>query len=118
MKYLLALEQDGEGCGYMIGCGETSIEFEADNDEQAMVKAKELWIGDNDYDPEREPYCCWMHGEDTGTARATLCRVVQECPHEEWAEEVDAAIEAYERKEEQAADLAELERLKRKLGES
>lgn len=40
MKYLLYLKQNGEGCDYTIGCGETLIEIKAAYDNDAIDVAK------------------------------------------------------------------------------
>ena len=57
MKYYAYLRQNGEGCGYMIGCGETLIEFEAENDDEARIKLSEIITGNDDeggYTDEQE----------------------------------------------------------------
>jgi hypothetical protein len=42
MRYYAYLKQLGEGCDYSIGCAQTLIKFEANNDEEAKKKLEEI----------------------------------------------------------------------------
>ena len=42
MKYKAYLKQDGEGCDYTIGCGQTIVELQANNKEEAKEKLTQL----------------------------------------------------------------------------
>ena len=41
-KYKAYLKQDGEGCDYTIGCGQTLIDIEAENIKDAKIQLKEI----------------------------------------------------------------------------
>ncbi len=41
MKFKLYLKQKGEGCDYMIGCGERMIDLKAETKEAAVKEAKQ-----------------------------------------------------------------------------
>lgn len=42
MTYYAYLKQKGDGCDYTIGCGNTLIDFEADSDNEAKEKLKQI----------------------------------------------------------------------------
>lgn len=44
MKYYAWLKQRGEGCDYTIGCGSTLVTIDANGDDEAREKLKELII--------------------------------------------------------------------------
>ncbi len=52
MRYYAYLKQKGEGCDYTIGCGNTLVTVDADNDEDARTKLGELI--EEEYTGERE----------------------------------------------------------------
>jgi hypothetical protein len=80
-----------------------------------MRKARRIWMNLDEYEEyEDEPMYSYYHNDDTGTASCTLVRVVADCPYDEWAKEVDASREAYDRAEKEQKERAELERLKEK----
>lgn len=45
MRYIAHVVQEGEGCDYMISCGETVWELEAENENEALIELKERIIG-------------------------------------------------------------------------
>ncbi len=103
-RYALYLKQDGEGCDYTVGCGAALIPLKATEREAACAEA-EMQIAD------------LTHSECTFT-RALLI----DMHHVEEASPLIKRVEARRAeaaaKRTQDAKRAELERLKRELGES
>jgi hypothetical protein len=103
MRYILVMQQYGEGCDYTIGCGIKYRIMTARTFEEAQLAAKK-------YIQEGYPV-----GEDIELARAYLSTLVgDELPLNEWYDEMRKEnIEAKEQ-EIKKQELAELERLKAK----
>ena len=73
MNYVLIAKQKGIGCDCTIGCGISYHEFEAEDDVDAVAKAKERWDAytANEYELE------YM----------MVCEVAYKCPINEWEAE-------------------------------
>ena len=52
-KYKVYLKQDGEGCDYTIGCGQTVITIEAENIKKATIQLKEIIADEYNHDEAR-----------------------------------------------------------------
>lgn len=98
-KYYLWMKQTGEGCDYMIGCGQVLVSLDADSDNQEEMKREIL---------ETFSY----YGSDMQDAKV-VSFVLDAMPiyrkrKEEWKK--------VQEQSDREAKLAELERLKKELG--
>ena len=98
-KYFLWMKQRGEGCDYTIACGERLVPLEATTLRTAIMEAKEEFRG-------------W--GADT-LKDATILSLEEECGH--LLEIVQKEDEEAQLEEEIAEKRAQLEQLKRELGD-
>lgn len=112
LKYVVIMKQKGDGCDYTIGCGINFEIFEAENAGDAMMKAKELWLGD-DYEPEEGGP---LYSGDYELAYMHLCRFVTGCPIGEWMGEINKEERALRKAEEEVQERAEYDRLRQKYG--
>lgn len=102
MKYYAYLTQEGEGCDYTIGCGNTLITLNAENDKAAKEKLKEIIIEDYSHDPILENVILFKETIDFDLKSVY--------------DEVKSKKEAEKKSRQHIKDMEEFERLKRKLG--
>lgn len=103
-KYLLVMEQKGEGCDYTIGCGTRAREIEAVDREDALRQARAIVT-------ELAPA-----GGDVELERALLAEGPLELPVEGWRRLAEAEQRARAAAEREAHERATYERLARKYG--
>jgi len=53
MKYIAVLKQEADGCDYTIGCGNTTVQFEAETSVEAANKLKEIIKANYNHDETR-----------------------------------------------------------------
>jgi len=105
MKFILIMEQDGEGCDYTIGCGKQFETIEADTVEEAKAKVPEIL----DY------YGC-LSCDEKELEKLILTSNPIELPYEEWLQARQDKEAAEEQRAVDAKEKAEYERLKAKHG--
>lgn len=103
MKYYAYLKQHGEGCDYTIGCGNTLITIEADNDDDARVKLSEE-ISENYYGEQE------LEG-------VKLFKELIDFDMESVYSDMKASKEESKNKMQHIKDMEDFERLKKKLGQ-
>lgn len=103
MKYYAYLKQEGEGCDYTIGCGNTLITLNAENDKNAKEKLKEIII---EQYSERESML----------EKAILFKETIDFDLKSVYDEVESKKEAEKKSRQHIKDMEEFERLKKKLG--
>ena len=115
MRYIAHVVQEGESCDYMISCGETVWELEAENENAALIELKQRIIGvwDAAFNVYEDGY--WNEDE---LERVTLFEVNKEIslPIKEWYR----AARKYEKnqiaaKTQEDKERKEYERLKAKF---
>lgn len=74
MNYLLVMEQVDRGCDRTLACGISTFEIYAENDVEALTKAREYW-GENR---------SLRLGGEYDLRKMLLCEVAHECPIKEW----------------------------------
>ena len=107
MKYLLIMEQDGEGCDYTIGCGVKQVIFEVDSDAEAIQRTRQLLIH--------------YLGDLASLREARLFPMfpLLALPIEEWRIEEQQKRAEHQKKVNEAYEKSEYQRLKAKFeGES
>lgn len=114
MRYLIIQEQANEGCDYSIGCGISISTIEADSPEEAFNKMVE----GTDWDREEG---CWKYNAPGGEGELADIWVVPapELNDHLWPKHIEKMNKFWSDKaqdEKEAAELAEYERLKAKLG--
>lgn len=103
MKYYAYLKQEGEGCDYTIGCGNTLITLNAENDKNAKEKLKEIII---EQYSERESML----------EKAILFKETIDFDLKSVYDDVKSKKEDEKKSRQHIKDMEEFERLKRKLG--
>lgn len=103
--FIAYLNQGDGGCDHTIGCAQEMVVLKSDDKESALAELKELI---------EEGY---MHDQEL--SEATLYEVVEktEIPIDDWYGEIEGENEKREAEKQERKDEAELERLKKKLGE-
>lgn len=103
MKYYAYLKQEGEGCDYTIGCGNTLITLNAENDKNAKEKLKEIII---------EQYS----GRESMLEKAILFKETIDFDLKSVYDELKSKKESEKTKRQHIKDMEDFERLKKKLG--
>lgn len=101
MKYYAYLKQKGEGCDYTIGCGNTLIDIEAKNDDEARAKLSEII---------KEEYI-----DDTTLSKVILLKGEIQFDLGKVYSELRQERDTENSKRQHIKDMAEFERLKNKL---
>ena len=117
-QYAVVMVESGEGCDYTIGCGTRMEMLKATTVEEAVSEAKVFLGGD----PE-EGGMNWLidYESPPGQLRprlkaVSLVAIEAELPVGEWFTEHVERCAARDQAVKEAAELAEFERLKAKLG--
>jgi len=118
-KFVAVLEQAGEGCDYMIGCGTKVHVFEADDMAAAfeLLKHKAGW---SDYEMPGESPSYLISGEGE-LASAVIYEVAQDdggASFTDWLGAASNKAEQHEAEVTLAAKRAQLRKLKEELGEA
>jgi hypothetical protein len=117
-NYAVVLRQAGTGCSYTIDCGTRVEHLKATNLDEATREARALLCGDPERGGEN-----WLldHNSFAGDLRpalasAKIVSIEAELPIGEWFAEYVTQEKARQAAAQEAAELAEFERLKAKLG--
>ena len=117
-QYAVVMVESGEGCDYTIGCGTRMEMLKATTVEEAVSEAKVFLGGD----PE-EGGMNWLIDYESPPGqlrprlkRVTLVAIEAELPIDKWFAEFADRHTAQASAAREAAELAEFERLKAKLG--
>lgn len=108
MSWFIVMQQNG-GCDYSIGCGIKIIRISGNSLEEATIAAKNFFLSeDGSYyltsDESKISEACLVESND------------EELPIHQWRGELNARKIEKEKKLQEAKELAELERLKKKYG--
>lgn len=117
MTYRAILWQDGEGCGYTIGCGIEVVDLSAKTKDEALAEAKALWfgedfIGDHSYHPD---YYDGDHYGERVVLSVAIVKDVCDAPVEDWVNEYETIRDERKHSEEADAERKEYERLRAKF---
>ena len=123
-RWLLLMEQRGQGCDYSIGCGRTWVEFDADDLKAAIERARLHVLGiDTYYYDSVEQYVSWEQPStfDKGPTTVAVALLypaswAYQCPAGFWLEEADALASSGVAAATEYAERGEYERLKAKYG--
>ena len=107
MRYVIILEQRGEGCDYTIGCGINYKTIEAKDFEEAQAKAKAYVIENYTYGCEYDRSLCDLEYMTIAAAPTSL-------PINEWWDEERKKELKELRDVKEAEERAELARLQKK----
>lgn len=113
-QWMVAMKQAAQGCDYMIDCGVRCETFKAESLEEAQQKAKECWFGE-DYG-EEEGWELPYHNGEVELSHMYLCLVVEPCPIEQWAAEVEEKRQELRQAEVERQEREQLARLQAKYG--
>ena len=113
IEFIAHIIQSGEGCDYMISCGETLLPLIAKTKEEAIKELKEKVIGK--YDPKYNCYEEGYQGEQE-LSRVTLYEIsnMTPIPVDEWYKEAEKYIKKEEKKLTEEKEKIEYEKLKSK----
>jgi len=106
MTYCLYMRQEGEGCDYTIGCAQKLVYLKANDIRNACQESMKIM----------SEYGVWYTNSDHKLAEACIVEVIEDlmvAVHQREADE-----ERAERAEELSDKRAQLERLKKELGET
>ena len=114
MRYLIIKQQAGYGCDYSIGCGTSIDSIEANSVEGAFDKM----VKGEDWDCEDG---CWKYNAPGGEHELASIWIIPapELNDHLWPKHIEKMNKFWSDKskaEKEAAELAEFERLKAKLG--
>ncbi len=102
----IAYINQGEGCDYMISCGETLWKLEAFHWDEAIREVKEKTTGEDGYFGEYE----------LDTIEIFEIMNSKKMPVSNWYSEIEESKKAKKAKEKEYADKVEYERLKLRFG--
>jgi hypothetical protein len=117
MKTFLIVEEQGGGCDYTIGCGIRTTQIEADSMEEAIEFIKNESFKDRSGEDDGDyQVLATKERERCGVSVYEIGEVV-EIDLAAWRKEFRAKEEAEEELEGAKKELAEYERLRKKLGQ-
>lgn len=108
MKWIVLLEERGDGCDYSIDCGIAYYFIEADSKEAALTMVRED-LGDRGL-------LSATSEKQLETAYLLPAAGIVEVPFAQWTEESESTKLAKETKEAEEKEHAEFERLGKKFG--
>jgi hypothetical protein len=115
MLYIVVMKEKGEGCDYSIGCGVMYDIVDAESDEDAWSKARELWFTE-EYDEHDEPFVCFWDLEQHSSCidEVYVGRLVPGGDVKDWIKIAESNQEAWRDRRQKEKDIAELKRLQEK----